>query len=261
MSQLQADFDQLKTARVEITPRIAENDAKEGDASVLKTAEQPLDTEATPSSSNTILPSASSLFGKISSSTSQLQQNFNSTLQATINSGSSLSPAQLRAQLAENPRLVSARENLQISMKQAEKLAEEYLKKGDQLVKGAEKWMEDAVKVVPPARGDISWDGSDWYTFTTSAPSAVQPGALFDAGSEGRTPRPVNPVMGGSRKDGLLYRLRHDESLLLVDPADARESAERQQAFKDWLLVWEKDGSSLRMREEGEAAQLRMALG
>lgn len=237
MHQLQADFEQLKTARVEIVPK-ASSEASQDDAAKIA-SRQSSPNEPFPSSTvdepSSVQPASSDFLGRITSSTAQLQQNLQSTLQATINKGTSLSPAQLRTQIADNLRLASAKENIQTSMKQAEKLAEEYIRKGDKLVKDAEKWMEDAVKVVPPQENDIAWDGSDWYTFTTSARPAT--GTLFDVAKESQTAQGSQVVLPSSRKDALLRRLREDRSLLLVDPADPSETSERQQAFRDWLLT------------------------
>lgn len=205
-------------------------------------------------------PNASSnLYDRITNSTTQLQQTLQSTLQSTIASASNnpalSNPSQLRAQLAENLRLSSARENLQLSLKQAERLAEDYLRKGDQLVKDAEKWMGDAVKVLPPEGGNTqhltsSWDGSDWYSFTTSP-------ALRTRASSAA---PLVP-MAGSRKDALLRRLREDKELLMVDPEGEGESAERKAEFQDWVAEqWgsQKEG---REQEQGQVGNIRMELG
>jgi hypothetical protein len=150
-----------------------------------------------------------------------------------------------------------------MSMKQAEKLAEEYMKKGDQLVKDAEKWMGDAVKVVAPEEQEkraagMSWDGSDFYSFSTSTPTKG-PG-----GDESRrTQRQVSGLgLGGSRKDALLRRLREDKDLLLVDPESEEEMKERREEYRRWIQEkWETAKKDEREQEEGNVGAIRMALG
>jgi hypothetical protein len=149
-----------------------------------------------------------------------------------------------------------------MSMKQAEKLAEDYMTKGDQLVKDAEKWMGDAVKVVPPEEQErrsagMSWDGSDFYSFSTSTPTAKGP--------EGEKPRQrqVSGLgLGGSRKDALLRRLREDKDLLLVDPESQEEMKERREEYRRWTQEkWEIAKKGEREQEEGNVGAIRMALG
>jgi hypothetical protein len=148
-----------------------------------------------------------------------------------------------------------------MSMKQAEKLAEEYMKKGDQLVKDAEKWMGDAVKVVPPEEQErrsagMSWDGSDFYSFSTSTPTTKAPG-------EKVSQRQVSGLgLGGSRKDALLRRLREDKDLLLVDPESEEEMKERRDEYRRWVEeTWETAKKAEREQEEGNVGAVRMALG
>lgn len=213
---------------------------------------------------NTDTP-AITLMNRITSSTSQLQHALQTTFHNTLASAASnptlSNPAALRTQLAENLRLSSAKENLQLSVKQAEKMAEEYLRKGDQWVKDAEKWMGDAVKVVPPEENDryiaTSWDGGDFYAFSTST---TQKAVVDDAG---QTPRPSSSaVVAGSRKDTLLSRLREDQGLLLVDPQGPEESQERREAFAQWRKDhWSDASESLRETEAGHVGAIRMALG
>lgn len=148
-----------------------------------------------------------------------------------------------------------------MSMKQAEKLAEEYMKKGDQLVKDAEKWMGDAVKVVPPEEQErrlagMSWDGSDFYSFSTSTPTT-------EGSGEKGTERVVSGLgLGGSRKDALLRRLREDKDLLLVDPESEEEMAERREEYRRWIQEkWETAKKTEREQEAGNVGTIRMALG
>lgn len=146
-------------------------------------------------------------------------------------------------------------------MKQAEKLAEEYMKRGDQWVKDAEKWVGDQVKVVAPeggeaAAGGVSWDGSDFYHFSTSAPAAP-------AASTSTTRRAISSsALAGSRKEALLRRLREDKDLLLVDPEGENETKERREEFRTWVdKEWETEGKNGREKEEGHVGGIRMALG
>ena len=212
---------------------------------------------------------------RLTSSTSQLQHTLQTTFQSTLASASSnpaiSNPAQLRAQLAENLRLSSAKENLQLSMKQAEKLAEEYLKKGDRLIKDAEKWMEDAVKVLPPDDDEearyvaTGWDGGDFYSFSTSttAKDKVQKGdVLFDAGSKPSRPTLSGAALAGSRKEALLRRLREDKESLMVDPAGEGESDERRAEFKEWVeKKWPELSKQGKEKEEAHIGGIRMELG
>ncbi len=197
-----------------------------------------------------------------------MQHSLQTTLQNTLASAAanpSLSnPAHLRAQLAENLRLSSAKENLQLSVRQAERMAEEYLKKGDQWVKDAEKWMGDAVKVLPPEDSDTryiatSWDGGDFYAFSTSSTPSEK--VLFD--SEPRTPRPsTSAILAGSRKDTLLSQLRQTKELLIVDPQGEDQSPQRREEYRAWLAdVWPAESEGGKAREIGNVGNIRMSLG
>ena len=283
MTQAQADLEQLRTAKIEVVrkgPSPADthredfdvkgipNQGKEKDADVNLNA-------GTDSSFTPVLPpTPADIFNRLTSSTNQLQQSLQSTFQSTLASASSnpalANPSQLRAQLAENLRLSSAAENLQLSMKQAEKLAEEYMRKGDRWVKDAEKWVGDAVKVVPPGgqetrHAGMSWDGSDWYSFSTSsiATSNIE---KLDARSN-KEKQPLQPFvrdmpLASSRKEALLRRLREDKELLLVDPAGEEETEERKDQFRKWIANdWPNVSSIARDPEEGQVGGIRMALG
>jgi hypothetical protein len=121
--------------------------------------------------------------------------------------------------------------------------------------------------VVPPegdGDGGVHWDGSDWYSFSTSSASTsrAQQTVLFDA--EAKTPRAsVSSIpLAGSRKDAMMRRLREDKTLLMVDPGAETEDAERQAAFRQWLANdWENAGKEGRAKEEGQVGAIRMALG
>ena len=286
LAQAKSDLDYLRTAKVEVVRKDpaefraeqerdkAEKKARAASLDKGKGKEVDLTDDTEPreaGTAGTFTGSASALFKSLSSSTTQLQHSLQHTLQTTLasaqNNPALSNPSQLRAQLAENLRLSSARQNLQMSMKQAEKLAEDYMKKGDQWVKDAEKWMEEAVKIVPPEDGDrlvgMSWDGSDFYSFSTSAtPQTKEGDVIFDA--KNKTPRPSmsGVALAGSRKEALLRRLREDKDLLLVDPEGEAESAERRDEFKTWVeKEWPIEGPKGRKEEEGNVGGIRMALG
>lgn len=257
----------MRTAKVEIVRKTGQDSGASDLAST-----DPIDTkgkgrESASRHDDGVPSSPPSLFDKLTSSTSQLQQSLQSTFQSTIASASNnpalSNPLQLRAHLAENLRLSSAKENLQLSMKQAEKMAEEYLRKGDQWVKDAEKWMGEAVKVVPPDGADgsyiaASFDGGDLYSFSTSTSTPEK--LLFDA--DARTPRPsTSAALAGSRKDTLLQRLREDKQLLLVDPMGSDETSERHEEFAKWQQEQWSTAGPLKEAEVGNVGELRMALG
>ena len=274
VTQAQADLEHLKTTNIEIvqkdreakddtTPTEKSQSAVEQD---IKGKGKARETDA-PSATTEATSPSSNFLSRLTSSTTQLQATLQSTIQSTIASAQAnpalSNPAQFRDQLAQNLHLDAARENLQMSMKQAEKLAEEYMKKGDQLVKDAEKWMGDAVKVVPPEEQErraagMSWDGSDFYSFSTSTPTTA-------SGESNRPQRQVSGVglgLGGSRKDALLRRLREDKDLLLVDPESEEEMKERREEYRRWIQEkWEIAKKGEREQEEGNVGAVRMALG
>ncbi|KAL1407163.1 hypothetical protein Q8F55_006577 [Vanrija albida] len=227
------------------------------------------------------------ILDRLSTSTTQFQSTFQTTINNTLAAAKAnpalADPAALRAKLAENLHLSSARENLTLSFQQAEKFAEEYLKKGGEIVKDvqqkggeivkdvqtksetwvkdAEQWVEENVKLVaPPDEGQTfvsmgGWDGGDFYSFSTSSPTTET--------AESRTPRASlsSAAIAGSRKEALLRRLREDKDLLMVDPAGEAETQERRDEFANWIAdKWptaQKDG---REEEEGNVGAIRMAL-
>lgn len=218
-------------------------------------------------------PAASAFLDRLTNSTASIQNSIQQSLAQAKASNPTLSnPAQLRDQLAEKIRTATTKENFTMSLKQAEKVAEEYLKRGDQWLHEAEKWVGDAVKVVPPDQDDEGstrhiWDGNDFYSFSTNTKNTnvksdtgpKKGDVLFDfkARSElgGR-------AMAGSRKEALLRRLREDKELLLVNPEGDGETSERKEEFKAWVREkWEKVGKEEREKEEANVGGIRMALG
>jgi hypothetical protein len=256
VSQAQADLEYLRTAQVEIVRKDAADVAgTEPNAAAAPSDRKGKAVDKSPENTHPY-----TLFDRLTSSTSQLQHTLQQTFQTTLASAAAnpaiSNPSQLRAQLAENLRLSSARENLQLSMKQAEKMAEDYLRKGDQWVKDAEKWMGDAVKVLPPDDDDgtryvaTSFDGGDFYSFSTSTPKTSSPPGQPE----------TRPTAVGSRKEGLLTRLREDKDLLLVNPEGESETEERRKEFRDWVTeVW--PTSTGKETELGNVGAIRMALG
>lgn len=286
VTQAQADFEYLKAAKIEVVRKDATSEptkvsAKEDqDISADTLKEEPISVQndqdkgkgkETAQSSATNQTSPPAFFTKLASSTSQLQQSLLSAVQFTLDAttaNSALSnPNAFRQQLVDNLRLASARENLQLSVKQAEKLAEEYLRKGDQWVKGAEKWMEEAVKVVPPEGEEthvvnIGWDGGDWYSFSTSDNTPLHISTI-DNGAPGPSAAGTQvKVLASSRKDALLKRLREDKQLLLVDPEGEGETEKRKAEFRDWVKTqWEAQKTNGRLEDEGLVGHIRMELG
>lgn len=232
--QAQADFEQLRTAKVEVVRKDPEQYA----------AEQ---------AERSAAGSGESLLDRLATSTTQLQ----ATLQSTI-AAAAANPAVANA--AENLRLASAKENIQLSVKQAEKLAEEYLHKGDKLRKDAEKWIGEAVKVVPPAPGSetaptVSWDGSDWYSIVSQGAGPVETqGTGQGSGGPART-------LAGSRKDALLARLREDKDLVLVDPLSPDTPPAQRERFERWLAKSWPAPKETMAAEGGMAGSVRMAVG
>lgn len=257
VSQAQADLEYLRTAQVEI---VRKKDT-ETTPKPPPTADKGKGADNGPTS-EAMAGAPHTLLDRLTSSTSQLQHTLQHTFQTTLASAAAnpaiSNPSQLRAQLAENLRLSSARENLQLSMKQAEKMAEDYLRKGDQWVKDAEKWMGDAVKVLPPDADDdtryvaTSFDGGDFYSFSTSTPKTSTPTTTHQS--------ELRPTAAGSRKEGLLTRLREDKELLLVDPQGESETDQRRKEFRDWVTE-EWPTSTGKEAEIGHVGAIRMALG
>ncbi|GJJ06659.1 hypothetical protein Clacol_000854 [Clathrus columnatus] len=130
--------------------------------------------------------------------------------------------AQLRATLVDNVQRVQSGTTIQ----QAEKLAEQYLSKGEALFKEAGFFLKDAIKVLPPEEGDdttagVIWDGTDLWPIpsTTSRKgkgkegSDVTPGASSSLRSLGR------------RTEILLRKLRTDADEIRKNPEDESDPA------------------------------------
>lgn len=282
MTQAQADLEQLRTAKIEVVskgPSRVETHREDLDSKGIPRGEvseagDKLHSGTDSSFTPALTPTPAAILNRLASSTTHLQQSLQSTFQSTLASASSnpalANPTQLRAQLAENLRLSSAAENLQLSMKQAERLAEEYMRKSDRWVKDAEKWVGEAVKVLPPEGQEtrhvgMSWDGSDWYSFSTSPTAISNTGKLEDSSikKQQRSSQLRQGIpLASSRKEALLRRLREDKELLLVNPAANEETEERREVFQKWIANdWPIVVDSGRNSEEGQVGGIRMALG
>ncbi|KAK8844648.1 hypothetical protein IAR55_006495 [Kwoniella newhampshirensis] len=279
VSQAQADLEYLRTAKVEVIRKDsadfeAEQQAERAKKAAAKAVESKDKGKGKEKEGESVANTTTNAFlNRLTSSTTQLQQSLQSTLQTTLAAAASnpalSNPAALRTQLAENLRLSSAKENLQLSVKQAEKLAEEYLRKSDQWVKDAERWVEDAVKVIPPEGEEsrlvsMGWDGGDWYSFSTSS-SAPKPSSNInksvDADVKSRSSSIPALALASSRKDALLRRLREDKELLLVDPEGQDETEERKEEFREWIEAhWAEQKTAGQEQEEGNVGAIRMDL-
>ncbi|CAK9779773.1 hypothetical protein CC85DRAFT_286274 [Cutaneotrichosporon oleaginosum] len=291
LAQVQNDLKQLQEAKVEVgvkekeewekeqeeeRKKKAEREAKEAEerereaASKEKGKGRALPEDETPAGEPTSPTSA--FFSRLTNSTTSLQATLQSTLASTLAAAKANpalnNPTQLRDQLAENLRLSSARENLTLSLRQAESLAEEYLKKGGEWARNAEqaaeKWVEENVKVVPPEGVGASlamgaWDAGELYSFSTMVPEKSE----APPAEGGRTPRASlsSAAVAGSRKEALLRRLREDKDLLLLDPGAEAETQQRRDEFAAWVRdVWPTAQTAGREAEVGNVGGIRMAL-
>jgi hypothetical protein len=292
LAQVQNDLKQLQETKVEVGvkekeewEREQEEERKKKDEREAKEAEErereaaskekgkgrALPEDEAPEGASATSPT-SAFFTRLTSSTSSLQATLQNTLNSTLAAAKSnpalSNPTQLRDQLAENLRLSSARENLTLSLRQAETLAEEYLKKGGEWARNAEqaaeKWVEENVKVVPPEGVGASiamgaWDAGELYSFSTMVPEKQE--SLAAEG--GRTPRASlsSAAIAGSRKEALLRRLREDKELLLLDPGAEAETQQRRDEFASWVRdVWPTAQTTGREAEVGNVGGIRMAL-
>ena len=124
---------------------------------------------------------------------------------------------QIRATITSNIQKVQG-----VTFVQAEKMAEEYMHKSEALLKEAGEYLKDAVKVVPPdgqeAPSGLMWDGSDIWMFPS--PVGTQGWGGGDESSKAQPPAEAQTVSARlKRADALLLRLKHDPSLLRLDPS------------------------------------------
>jgi hypothetical protein len=117
-------------------------------------------------------------------------------------------------------------------MQQAEKLAEQYMHKGEALFKDAGEFLKDAVKVVPPEEGDevtgVVWDGTDvWAT-----PTPIQTNVGRGKSKKGKNKESdvifSVPGAGAKRADVLSKKLRSDPQALRKDPEEDEDAVVKQ---------------------------------
>ena len=181
-------------------------------------------------------PFTSSFFSRLQSSfpptftptalSSTLQRHLPENLQHGLNLENATADfTQLRTALAENIQRVQQGTTVQ----QAEKLAEEYMHKGEALFKEAGEFLKDAVKVVPP-EGDVTgvvWDGTDVWPM----PSPIQTNVGRGASRKGKNKESdviFSVPRGAKRADILLKNLRSDPEALRKDPGDDDDDSVKQ---------------------------------
>ncbi|KAF8590902.1 hypothetical protein K439DRAFT_1381278 [Ramaria rubella] len=195
---------------------------------------------------HTDVPTSSSFFSRLQSSfpsnltptilSSTLQRHLPENLQHGLNLENATADfTQLRTTLTENIQSVQQGTTVQ----QAEKLAEQYMQKGEALFKEAGEFLKDAVKVVPPEEGSssttIAWDGTDIWTM----PSPIQTDVGRGSSRKGKDkesnvlfsiPRPAK------RADILLKKLRSNPELVREDP-----ESDEDEAVKEMFSTFVKD--------------------
>jgi len=126
--------------------------------------------------------------------------------------------AQLRATLVENIQRFQQGTTVQ----QAERLAEQYMSRGEALFKEAGEFLKDAVKVVPPEEADdnagVLWDGSDVWPLQTSLSTPSRKGK----DKESNTVRAA-----GKRAEALLRKLLSNPEDIRKDPESDEDGAVR----------------------------------
>lgn len=188
---------------------------------------------------------AHSLFSRLQSS---LPANAPSSLPSLASFQSTLS-----THISSNPNLKldlpSLRTNLTASFQKlqsdlhiadAEKLAEDYLKKSEAVLRDAGAFLQDAVKVVPPPEGasdsTFSADGASIWTLPSPSTKLGSSKIIFaqsDAQVSAATGISASSVRA-QRKDALLRQLRSDRAQLKLDPAQGDDD-EGKEAWTRWL--------------------------
>lgn len=185
-------------------------------------------TETTPSASNFLSRLQSSLPPNFTPAalSATLQRHLPENLQHGLNFENATPDfTQLRAALAENIQRVQQG----ITIQQAERLAEQYMHKGEALFRDAGEFLKDAVKVVPP-EGDavtgVVWDGTDAWPMPSSIQTNVGQGTNKGKNKESNVI--FSMPRGTKRADVLLKKLRSDPEALGKDPGDDDDDAVRQ---------------------------------
>jgi hypothetical protein len=164
------------------------------------------------------------------------------TLSSATSAASSVDLANIRSTLTAN--IQRAQDNLPLA--QAEKLAEGYLHKSQELFKEAGEFLKDAVKVVPPAIGPdgkpIADDtmpivsGTDVWLFSSPIGTAGWGGPAAGEREASATPPLKEPrasmsslksreslftghMSQATRSEALLRRLKYDPEMIRLDPA------------------------------------------
>lgn len=186
-----------------------------------------------------------------------------SAIAATLSNATSAAPAvdlaNIRSTLIAN--IQRAQDNLPLA--QAEKLAEGYLHKSQELFKGAGEFLKDAVKVVPPPVGadgkpivddrmDVVVTGTDVWMFPSPIGTAGWgAGAATDRQTSATLPlkdsrASISSLKGkdaasftghmnqATRSEALLRRLKYDPEMLRLDPSqDQAVSSEYAEFVED----------------------------
>ncbi|CDZ96523.1 Uncharacterized conserved protein, contains BSD domain [Phaffia rhodozyma] len=177
---------------------------------------------------------------------------FQQSLSHTLSSNPNLKLNQLDLP-ALRQNLTNSFQKLQsdLHLADAEKLAEDYLKKSENLLQDAGKFFQEAVKIVPPTndgQAGVSWDGSDMWTIAT-----------YDGGHTpvySQTDDQVSKLTGKSiadvrarRQEALLKALRSNKDLLQIDPAGSEETGKD---IREAWLAWLKDEVEVKGGIEGD---------
>lgn len=170
------------------------------------------------------------------------QQSLSSTLGAHPNlNPATLNVADLRASLTTTFQKLQT----DLHLADAERLAEEYLRKSEGVLTNAGQFLSDAIKIVPPTAGTdgaidgaYSLDGAEaWAVPLASSDLNARGGRLQFAQSDAQVARQTGQSLAAVRQTrhlASLDALRSNRSLLLVDPgategvdAEIREAWER----------------------------------
>jgi hypothetical protein len=241
VSQAQKEFGMLATVPNDESSSSTSSEVVDEKAAVNSTASMDNISETTispispPSESTSAQASSSASFlSRIQSSlppnltpaalSSTLQRHLPDNLQQGLNlDNATANFAQLRATLTENIQRVQQGTTVQ----QAERLAEQYMSKGEALFKEAGEFLKDVVKVVPPEEADdtpgVLWDGTDVWPLQASLSSGSsrkgknkESNVIFNA-----------PRAAGKRAEVLLLKLRSDPEDIRKDPEADTDAAVR----------------------------------
>lgn len=188
-------------------------------ASLPKTKEPTLDADGKPipGTGSNSLPSLAAF-----------QQSLSTTLGAHPNlNPATLNVADLRASLTTTFQKLQT----DLHLADAERLAEEYLRKSEGVLTNAGQFLSDAIKIVPPTSADgeaesgVSWDASDaWAVPLAGSDLNARGGRLQFAQSDAQVARQTGKSLATVRQTrhlASLDALRSNRSLLLTDPAAA----------------------------------------